>query len=93
MNIMYFIIRELTVDEGGSTPLTPGHLRVVTPYYADKITDYLLVDPPKNGVLVARGGGGKKNKKKNVPIFSVEDLHHKVIEVSEKKPAYKKFKI
>ncbi len=53
-----------------------GHLRVLTPYYADKVTDYLLVDPPTSGWLV-KGG----NVKKNVDVFSVRDLQEKNIEV------------
>lgn len=76
---IYIETKELVVTEGRDAALLPQHLHVITAYYADKIADYLLVDPPSSGWLVSKADK-KKRRKKNVAIFSVADLADKSVE-------------
>ncbi len=78
---LYIETRPLLVTEGNSAPLLPANLHVVTKYYADKIQDYLVVDPPLSGWLEATG---TKNEKQ-VRIFSVKDLEQESILVSKER--------
>ena len=74
----------MAVMEGASALLLPSHLHVITAYYADKIKDYLVVDPPVFGRLqssssASRGGKGQRQ----LNIFSVDDLEQRTVQVSQ----------
>jgi len=78
---IYIETRPIAVTEGRSTPMTAKNLHVITGYYADKIADYLIVDPPTHGWLVAAGDRAKrKENMENVAIFSISDLERNLIE-------------
>ncbi len=87
MDVVSGLISPIILSISRSVVLGPGHLRVVTPYFADKLTDYLLMEPPSSGRLVnkrkrnRKGGGGGKRGRKNVQTFSVRDLQDENIEV------------
>ncbi len=77
---VYVETREVVVTEGKAVTLLPSHLHIITAYYEDKIKDYLIVDPPLSGTLQSSGRqGGRKRKQLN--IFSVEDLERKTVQV------------
>ena len=91
---LYVETRELIATEGGEATLTTHNLHVITDYYVDKIEDYLIVDPPTSGILVATSNSltdGKKTVSSSfdmqvtenaVAIFSVDDLIERRIRVS-----------
>ena len=61
---------------------------MITDYYVDKIEDYLIVDPPSSGKLMAVQPGQDfvpKNNEKTVTIFSTQDLDERRIKVSDNK--------
>ena len=91
---LYVETRELIATEGGEATLTTHNLHVITDYYVDKIEDYLIVDPPTSGRLVATSSnslisGGKTSSssfdmhvsENAVAIFSVDDLIERRIRV------------
>ena len=87
---LYVETRELVATEGGEATLTTQNLHVITDYYVDKIEDYLIVDPPTSGRLVATSNsyenGGDANMhvtESAVAIFSVDDLLERRIRVRE----------
>jgi hypothetical protein len=73
------------LTEGGNINLASNNIRVITDYYVDKIEDYLIVDPPTSGRLIAVPSGGldviPKANEKTVTIFSTEDLDERRIKV------------
>ncbi len=75
------------LTEGGNINLASNNIRVITDYYVDKIEDYLIVDPPSSGRLIAVPSGGldmiPKANEKTVTIFSTEDLDERRIKVSD----------
>jgi len=81
-----FTFRDLVLTEGGSINLASNNIRVITDYYVDKIEDYLIVDPPTSGRLIAVPSAGldvtPKANEKTVTIFSTEDLDERRIKVS-----------
>ena len=83
---LYIETRPMEVTEGSRTALTTRNLRVITEYYVDKIEDYLIVDPPTWGKLVAVSSSlmpsSEEEEQNNVLVFSVEDLMHGRIQVS-----------
>ena len=78
---LYVDTRDVVVKEGGSVTLTSRHLRVITEYYADKIEDYLIVDPPTGGLLMSTDSPSEQHK--SVTIFSVEELAQGKIRVGQ----------
>ena len=86
---LYVETRELVATEGGEATLTTHNLHVITDYYMDKIEDYLIVDPPTSGRLVAtssgnsliNGGEDMHVTESAVAIFSVDDLIERRIRV------------
>ena len=89
---LYVETRELIATEGGEATLTTHNLHVITDYYVDKIEDYLIVDPPTSGRLVATTSnsllhGGEDSSshldvhENAVAIFSVDDLIERRIRV------------
>ena len=76
---LYVETKELITTEGGEATLTTQNLHVITDYYVDKIEDYLIVDPPTSGRLVARNSPASENDE--VKIFSVDDLIERRIRV------------
>ena len=78
-------IRDLVLTEGGNINLASSNIRVITDYYVDKIEEYLIVDPPTSGRLIAVPTGGldvtPKANEKTVTIFSTEDLDERRIKV------------
>ena len=77
---IYMETRDLIVTEGKDATLTPSNIHVITDYFVDKINDYLIVDPPTGGRLVAMNEGGQ-TVLPAVTIFSVEDLEQQRIRV------------
>ena len=81
---LYVETRDVIVTEGGSVTLTTRHLRVITEYYADKIEDYLIVDPPAGGTLISTDSPlHPEQTHKSVTIFSVGELSDGKIRVSQ----------
>ena len=74
---LYVETREIAVTEGDSAILLPSHLHVITAYYEDKIKDYLIVDPPVFGRLQS-----SKTPRRQLNIFSVDDLEQRTVQVS-----------
>ena len=56
---------------------------MITEYYADKIEDYLIVDPPAGGTLISTDSPlHPEQTHKSVTIFSVGELSDGKIRVS-----------
>ena len=70
------------MTEGKEVSLTPANIHVITDYFVDKINDYLIVDPPTSGRLVAINNEHQAKVAPSVTIFSVEDLEKQRIRVS-----------
>ena len=82
---LYIETRDLVVTEGKETSLTSANIHVITDYFVDKINDYLIVDPPTSGRLVAINNEQEVAMAKAAPavtIFSVDDLEKQRIRVS-----------
>ena len=75
----------MAVTEGASALLLPSHLHVITAYYADKIKDYLVVDPPVFGRLQSSSRNGKGRQ---LNIFSVDDLEQRTVQVNQPYVSY-----
>ena len=57
---------------------------MITEYYADKIEDYLIVDPPAGGTLISTDSPlHPEQTHKSVTIFSVGELSDGKIRVSQ----------
>ena len=57
---------------------------MITEYYADKIEDYLIVDPPAGGTLISTDSPlHPEQTHKSVTIFSVGELSSGKIRVSQ----------
>lgn len=64
------------VFEGSDATITEAHLFVLTDYYKNKVTDYLIIQPPKFGCI-------KKNNQCNVSNnFSQKELEKGQLKVS-----------
>jgi hypothetical protein len=66
----------------------PNVFQVITDYYVDKIEDYLIVDPPTSGKLIAVQPDldfAPKSNEKTVTIFSTQDLDERRIRVRHDK--------
>jgi hypothetical protein len=82
---LYIETRELVVTEGKEATLTSANIHIITDYYVDKINDYLIVDPPTSGRLVAINDKRPTSEAAVLPavtIFSVDDLDQQRIRVS-----------
>ena len=72
----------MVVTEGKEGSLTSANIHVITDYFVDKINDYLIVDPPTSGRLVAINNEHQAKVAPAVTIFSVDDLEKQRIRVS-----------
>ncbi|KAG7201656.1 hypothetical protein KM043_004386 [Ampulex compressa] len=70
---LYVEAKNLVVIEGKSTVLDEGIFSVITPYYADKVTDYRIAEKPKHGTIL------DFTKNSQVKKFSQKHLHAGVI--------------
>ena len=75
---IYVEARPVEVLEGGHVSLTASDIKILSPYYVDKVEEFLITRPPAHGLIQLKTSGDPLNPE-SIQRFSYQQLSEKQI--------------